>query len=179
MTQKTTRCITCNKDIAYKTNKPKRCNACKNEKGTKARKNRKGGARPFTKWKKETQMFRLLQEIFNTDSIMNGYYSWLESPKGEAMQLDWFCPKYSVAFEYNGRQHYEYSTYFHKSKKAFKYLQECDKLKHEICKDKGVVLVPIRYDKSLTKRYLLLKLEESDKKLYNSLIKRGIIKEEE
>jgi hypothetical protein len=176
---KSTKCEKCGSIIEYKTNKPKYCHECKDAKGTKVRKRTrskgKNNNQPFTKWKKETQMFHMLKDLFNASCIMNGYYSWLQSPKGECMQIDWFCPEYGIAYEYQGRQHYEYSTYFHKSKKAFEYLKECDELKVKLCKECGVTLIHIRYDKKLTNRYLLLKLEESNPELYRRLIDNNII----
>jgi hypothetical protein len=160
---KTTKCTVCGAEIEYKTKPPLRCDKCKEVKGKKARKKSGGGHPNFSKWKKETQMFYMLNQIFaKQDIVLNGYYTWLPSPKGEPMQLDWFCPKLGIAYEYQGRQHYEYSPYFHKSKKVFKYLQECDALKKELCEKHGITLIHIRYDKNLTTRYLLLKLEEAN-----------------
>jgi hypothetical protein len=118
----------------------------------------------------------MLNQIFSGQGfVLNGYYSFLRSPKGEPMQLDWFCPSLNIAYEYQGRQHYEYSPYFHKSKKVFKYLQECDILKKKQCDDSGVILIHIRYDKNLTVRYLLLKLEEANPELFKRLVDSKII----
>lgn len=172
--KKITRCIECGGEIEYKTNKPKRCKKCKEKRGTRARK-KNVKSKPFIKWKKETQMFHMLSSLFNAPCVMNGYYSNLRSPKGEPMQLDWYCPDCKVAYEYQGRQHYEYSSYFHKSKTAFKYLQECDRLKAELCEKNGIILIPIKYDKRLTERYLLLKLKEADFNLYSRLINKGYV----
>ncbi len=51
-------------------------------------------------WKKEVVMFNTLDNMFFPhDTIRNGYYSWLISPKNLPMQLDWFCPALNLAFE--------------------------------------------------------------------------------
>lgn len=95
--------------------------------------------------------------------IHNGYYSWLRSPKNQPMQLDVYIPELKIAFEVDGRQHFQYSTFLHgKGKKGlerFQYLQACDKLKDELCKKRGVRLIRIRYDRRVTREYLLTRLK--------------------
>lgn len=62
----------------------------------------------------------------------------------------------------DGKQHYEYSPYFHGKGKAglkrFEYLQTCDKLKDKLCKERGIHLIRIRYDRTITPKYLLTRL---------------------
>ena len=157
---KVTKCTECGKSIEYKTNPPKRCTECKNKKAEASRKRRETQITP-SKWKKETLLFHTLASIFNKhDSVFNGYYSWLKSPKGEPMQLDWYCPSLQVAFELQGKQHYTYSPYFHKSKNAFKYLQQCDKLKAEACAARHIILITVKYDKVISKNYIIARLKE-------------------
>jgi len=151
---KITHCKGCGKEISYQTKPPQYCAECKTKTTTKHKKG------PF-KWKKEAHLFHILGELCkNYECIYNGYYSWLVSPKGEPMQLDWYCPELKVAVELQGRQHYEYSNYFHKSKRAFRYLQECDALKVVQCTEHGVKLIIVKYDNTITKEYMLTKLRE-------------------
>jgi hypothetical protein len=126
----------------------------------KANRDRKKKTSPYRS--KEYLMFTILDEIFTNEYyIRNGYYSFLISPKGEPMQLDIFYPDRKLAFEYDGRQHSEYNPYFHKTKKQFRYLQECDILKDKICKEMGITLIRISHDKKITKDLIIEKLKKS------------------
>lgn len=100
--KKTTECIDCNKIIEYKTNKPKRCTECKEnrarKKGKANRKNNKKSS--YAQWSKEYTMFQILDELMPEELyVRNGYYSFLISPKGEPMQLDIYYPERKLAFE--------------------------------------------------------------------------------
>ena len=72
----------------------------------------------------------------------------LFSPKGSLLRFDFGiyneqgALKYLI--EYDGIQHYMPVEYFG-GEKAFEYLQECDKLKEEYCKDWNFPLIRISY----------------------------------
>jgi very-short-patch-repair endonuclease len=83
------------------------------------------------------------------------------SPKGEPMQLDIYYPQLRLAFEYDGSQHKKYNSYFFKNKKQFEYLQRCDRLKNRICKEIGIELIRINYDKKITLDYIAKKLQDA------------------
>lgn len=122
-------------------------------------------------------MFALLDTIMPGQYyIRNGYYSFLISPKGAPMQFDIYFPEFKLAWEYDGRQHSEYNEFMHKSKKAFRYLQQCDQIKNELCKELGITLIRIRFDKKLTADYLRVKLQEANPELYNKLLTLGILR---
>lgn len=76
------------------------------------------------------------------------------------MQIDRLYPLLKIGFEFNGRQHYEYNPYMHQTEEAFLYLQQCDKLKRKLLKQLGYRLITIKYDKKITKGYLVRRLEE-------------------
>lgn len=165
------KCQICGKEIEYKTKPPMKCADCKEKKVKKAtkfrapRKGKNGSASS-----KEGLMFDLLDEVLaGYDYINNGYYSWLISPKKVPMQLDRYYPELKLGFEYDGRQHYIFNSYFHRNKKQFKYLQNCDQLKTELCEKRDVTLIRIKYNKKITKEYLQLKLKEANPNLYNQL----------
>ena len=64
---------------------------------------------------------------------------------GSRMELDGYNADLKIAVEYNGRQHYEYTPYFHKSKEAFYTSKYRDKLKHDLCRKAGVKLIVVPY----------------------------------
>ena len=65
---------------------------------------------------------------------------WLLSPKNRPMELDGFCKKINIAFEYNGPYHYD--------KAPNQYRKICDNLKIDLCKKQGVQLVVIKANDS-------------------------------
>ena len=64
---------------------------------------------------------------------------------GHKLQLDGYNRNLSLAFEYQGIQHYEYVEYWHKTREEFKKLQERDDIKRLLCKRNGVTLIEIPY----------------------------------
>lgn len=98
--KKKTDCIICGKSIIYTTKKPMKCEECKTKsKQVRKPKNRSTNP-PKSKWKSEALMFKVLSELFpRTDYCINGYYSWLPSPKNTPMQLDWYSYELGLAFE--------------------------------------------------------------------------------
>ncbi len=82
-------------------------------------------------------------EAIFQENFPRSYPAWLKSKEGYRLELDGFCKKLGLAFEHQGRQHYEYSTYFHRGRNSFKEQQSRDKQKRELCKSKGVSLIEI------------------------------------
>ena len=81
-----------------------------------------------------------------------------------------FKPKKSkedlkIAFEYNGKQHYEYIPFFHKTFEEFESQKKRDLEKREISLQQGVILIEIPFMYNY----------QNPKKMYNhivSLLKR-------
>jgi hypothetical protein len=59
------------------------------------------------------------------------------------LQLDGYCKPYELAFEYNGIQHYEFHTYFHKTKREFDKQLERDYRKNQLCQRYGILLITV------------------------------------
>jgi hypothetical protein len=108
----------------------------------------------------EQLLFKVLDEVLPGQYyIRNGYYSFLMSPKGRPMQYDIYYPDLKLAFEYQGKQHYHYSSYFFKDEKQFKYLQKCDRLKKKLSKELGITLIVIDYKKKITPEYIIKRIK--------------------
>ncbi len=109
--------------------------------------------------KREWKVMMLFNKILpNLIAIDNGFYSWLKSPHGSPMQLDRYYPELKLAIEVDGRQHVQYSTYFHSSIDAFEHQKRCDKIKNKVCNERGIKLIRIRYDMPLNLESLLRRL---------------------
>ena len=73
--------------------------------------------------------------------------AWLRSTEGDCgqMELDGYCEELQVAFEYQGKQHYEFTPYWHKTIERFKAQQRRDELKVQLCAEHGVDLLIVPY----------------------------------
>lgn len=166
---KTTICRVCGKKLTYKTKAPLYCKEHKPEKEyrhtTKSSKNIH---------KNERNVFNIIENIIICDAIRNGYYTWIKSPKGEPLQLDWYCNcGIEIAFEIQGEQHFKFNRYFHKTYADFEYQQQCDKIKEEKCRKRGVYLFKINYDTKVDIKYILSLLKANE--CLTELIRRGAI----
>ena len=61
------------------------------------------------------------------------------------LQLDGYCAKLNVGFEYNGIQHYKYTKYFHKTTQGFSKQKIRDKKKRHRCKELGLNIIEVPY----------------------------------
>lgn len=64
---------------------------------------------------------------------------------GKGYELDGYNQELNIAFEYNGIQHYQFDTFFYKSKRAFEKRIRDDQEKERLCKEKRIHLVVIPY----------------------------------
>lgn len=70
---------------------------------------------------------------------------WLINPEtGKKMELDGYCEDLKLAFEYQGKQHYE-ETYFTTRRSLLKQIK-LDKIKKELCDENDVKLIEITYN---------------------------------
>jgi hypothetical protein len=67
------------------------------------------------------------------------------------LELDCYCKELNVAIEYNGRQHYEYTPYFHASKDAFNTTRYRDEMKARLCRENTVSLLIVPYSVPVSK----------------------------
>jgi len=67
---------------------------------------------------------------------------WLEGMKGSPLELDGYCESLKLAFEYQGRHHFERNEFFH-SKRSLEEIQKADQLKRAPCEAKGITLIEV------------------------------------
>lgn len=178
---KTTSCGDCQRDIKYTTRKPKTCTACRAKK--KAVPSAKKTPAKKTGYKKkpdnkntngELVLFRALDKLLKGHLFINhGYYSNIPSPKGYAMQLDRFYPDLNLAFEFDGRQHAEFSKYIHKTQKNFDYYKECDKLKEAHCKELGITLIRVAWNYRIAPEALEKDILKANPQMHKKLFGGG------
>jgi hypothetical protein len=84
-------------------------------------------------------------------------FKWLISPLGYPMELDGYCKKLRLAFEYNGAQHYRYTPRFHKSIQEFSAGRKRDRKKLRLCKDHKITVIVIPYTAQDIQRFIIVK----------------------
>lgn len=72
-----------------------------------------------------------------------------EYPLANRLRLDVYCPRYKLAAEYHGRQHFVYTPFFHGDKQGFYESQSRDEQKEDLCRELGIALVIFRYNDNL------------------------------
>ncbi len=68
----------------------------------------------------------------------------------EGLQLDGYCEKYKIAFEYQGYQHFTKSSHFHKEENKYENQLKRDLYKKELCLKNKITLVEIVEFKSIS-----------------------------
>jgi len=89
----------------------------------------------------ETICRNYLENIFG-EKFKKSKPFWLKNINGNIMELDGFCEKLKIAFEHQGRQHYE-MNWFHKNGSDLRIRKKDDNLKSKLCKEKGIKLILI------------------------------------
>lgn len=63
------------------------------------------------------------------------------------LELDMYNEELKVALEYQGAQHYEYSSFFYQTREDFQKRLEVDEFKRRTCKEMGIYLIEVPYTK--------------------------------
>ena len=88
---------------------------------------------------------------------------WLINSRGNLMELDGYCRKLSLAFEYQGIQHYEETKFFGRSpRRTLTQQKKDDAEKRKLCLKNGVCLIEIPYKVALldVPTYLFRKVKD-------------------
>ena len=115
----------------------------------------------------ERECRRILQKIFNKPFPNVRPDFMFNSITGDKLEFDMYDPQLKLVVEYNGQQHYKFTPFFHKTKDSFRNQQYRDKMKKDICKKMGIVLIDVPYT---------VKIEEIESFLVDKLRKYKYIK---
>ena len=114
----------------------------------------------------EIKLFNFLKNNLNCEVVSQYKSEWLNG-----QSLDIFIPKYNIAIEYQGVQHFKPINYFGGSKK-YEYTIKMDKLKKEKCDKNNVKLFYFSNEKNLPKDYLNT-IYSNNNEILNEIIKNG------
>ena len=98
-----------------------------------------------TESKGETICRRSIEKIFNKKFIKIRPNFLRNNVTNFNLELDIFNEELMLAIEYNGRQHYHFTPFFHKNKETFTNQRYRDEIKRMICKNMGIKLIEIPY----------------------------------
>lgn len=104
------------------------------------------------KWKSEQKMFRIIYKMFPDAEFHYEDWDWLSY-----QHIDVYVPSEGLAFEYQGKQHYE-EGFFGEGDVDLEMRSWGDKRKKELCIQKGVQLIEWSYLEPLTSDTLAKKL---------------------
>jgi len=85
---------------------------------------------------------RLFFETIFGEKFPTSYPKWLIGAGKRHLELDGYCKELAIAFEHNGKQHYERIKFDGKTDE-FERLQINDNIKKELCKQHGIKLIVI------------------------------------
>ena len=94
----------------------------------------------------QTALTMIMQKLLPGEEVLNEYHI------GNRLKLDVYCPRFKLAAEYHGRQHFYYTSKFFDSVYDFEEAKKRDQKKVQYCKDQGIALIVFRYNDSLTER---------------------------
>ena len=103
-------------------------------------------------WLSEMQLYNLIKAIL-PEAEHHATPEWLKP-----LHLDIFVPSKKLAFEYQGKQHFEPIDFFG-GEESFQYTQKRDQRKRLKCRSEGVTLVEWRYDEPINSEVLEAKLK--------------------
>lgn len=84
---------------------------------------------------------RLYFETLFNQKFPTSYPPWLKNEKGNQLELDGYCGELGLAFEHNGKQHYQRIKSSWKDR--FEQIQKNDQCKIDLCKQNNVTLIII------------------------------------
>ena len=110
--------------------------------------------------KGEIECKKVLEQLFNKPFHKIRPNFLFNNITKQNLELDLYNEELKLAVEYNGKQHYEYIPYFHKTKDSFYNQQYRDQIKKNLCEKNNIVLIDVPYSVKIEdiKQFLLDKL---------------------
>ena len=124
--------------------------------------NNHGKENKTTESKGEIECRRILETIFKVP-FSKARPDFLKNPvTGNNLELDCFNATLKLGVEYNGQQHYSYTSFFHKNVEASINQKYRDELKRRMCQENGINLIEVPYTIKLNDigPFLQLKLKQ-------------------
>jgi len=105
-------------------------------------------------WISEMRLFNLIKDHYQ-NTLHQASPEWLKP-----QHLDVYIPNKKIAFEYQGRQHFEPVDFFG-GEKSFTKIKKLDSKKYSKCIKKNIKLIYWRYDETINEKNLIRKLTQN------------------
>lgn len=133
--------------------------------GYRLRKNKNGTKTRYTLKKyhrHEINLTKIIERFYGPKQVITGYRPlWATSKKGSLLEFDVAVPSKRILIEYNGEQHYEFISIFHRTKTRFIEQQRRDKRKARLAKKNNYTLVVFKFDEPLFEDYVIDKIQKT------------------
>ena len=106
---------------------------------------RKGGWCPTCGKGVRERLCRHYFEQLTNSEFLSVKPEWLLNKNGNRMELDGLCGELSLAFEHQGKQHYQKIDHFNRRAETLRWRLESDDLKRKICKERSITLIEVPY----------------------------------
>lgn len=104
-----------------------------------------GQRTPPTTSKGEIECRRCLETIFKAP-FPKARPAFLRNPvTGHCLEIDCYNSALKLGVEYNGQQHYSFTSFFHRNVEASTNQKYRDELKRRLCSENGIVLIEVPY----------------------------------
>lgn len=100
--------------------------------------------------RQEELLYLLLERIYRGKELKRQ----VRPPWLKGLELDIWIPELSIAFEYQGKQHFQPIAHWGGDEALMK-IKERDKTKSELCQEKGIKLICINYDDPVEEHFVL------------------------
>lgn len=87
---------------------------------------------------------------------------------GRAMEIDVYNEDLRIGIEYNGKQHYYFTPYFHENNSKFEEQVQRDKLKRKLCVNHGISLIIVPYTIRFENIHDFILEQATNRKLFKS-----------
>ena len=115
----------------------------------------------------EERLYYILKTFIDEKEIVRQYKNeWLTNNKS----LDFFIPKYKIAIEHQGSQHYFKTRYESDSDNKLEHRINNDKIKYDECVNNGVKIFYFSYELTKTPNNCFHELIFDEKELKNKII---------
>ncbi|CAK0868027.1 unnamed protein product [Prorocentrum cordatum] len=108
--------------------------------------------------KSQNGVKQVFEDIFHGHRFYTRRPRFLRGMRGRPLELDGYCQALHLAFEFNGRQHYDPNMYWNRGRSAHHFEDQChrDRLKVLLCQAFGVRLVVVPWDVQNTRNFIWL-----------------------
>jgi len=106
-------------------------------------------------WRNEQRLLEIVRELYPFEFIKRH-----DRKAVKPLELDIYIKNLNLAFEYDGKQHFDKKLCEEVFKSDFKELQKRDRKKDIKCRDKGIYLIRVKFDEKLNKANIKRKIKQ-------------------